>query len=382
MKIVAWFVGLIALFLTGFMLFTAGWERPPVESEQSGYRGTGMAQIINPRADPQRLEAQLADVPEATPMASGAGPRAGDVYQNVQVLDDLSVAQFTRVMQAITQWIYPEEGCAGCHNLNNLADESMYQKGVSRRMLQMTRHINGEWGSHVGNVGVTCYTCHRGNAVPQYTWFNADPAIHDGAGMVGWRNGQNLPADAGGLSSLPEDPFSALLEQSGQIRVAGDTALPDGDDAASIQATEWTYSLMMHMSNALDVNCTYCHNSRAFSAWEESSPQRQTAWHGIRMAQNVNAEYVASVSGMLPEDRLGPTGEGRKVNCETCHQGVNKPLGGLAMAENYPSLWGDGGAPQMSLEDVAAAHEALVIAAEAEASNEPVEAGEAPPAEL
>ncbi len=380
MKIVVWFIGLFALFLTGFMLFTAGWERPPVESEQSGYRGTGMAQIINPRVDPQRLEAQLADVPEPTPQASGAGPRAGDVYQNVQVLDDLSVAQFTRVMQAITQWIYPEEGCAGCHNLNNLADESMYQKVVSRRMLQMTRHINSEWGSHVGNVGVTCYTCHRGNAVPQYTWFNADPDIY-GGGMVGWRNGQNRPADQAGLSSLPEDPFSALLEDAGQIRVAGDTALPDGDAAASIQATEWTYSLMIHMSEALDVNCTYCHNSRAFSAWEQSNPQRQTAWHGIQMSQNVNAEYVASVSNVLPEDRLGPTGEGRKVNCQTCHQGVYKPLGGLAMAESYPSLWGEAGAPQMSLESVASDLEVLA-AAEPDGAVEPVDAEEAAPAEL
>jgi len=340
MKILFWFTAFIALILTGFMLLTAGWEAPPIEAEQSGYRGTGMAQINNPRVDPVRLEEQLAQVPTATPRApDGPGPRAGDIYQNVEVLGHLSVANFNRVMQAMTEWIYPEVGCAGCHNLNNLADESVYAKGVSRRMIQMTQTINSEWQSHVANVGVTCYTCHRGMAVPQYTWFNADPETYSADGFAGWRNGQNRPAEFAGLSSLPEEPFSDLLEDDGEIRVGGTTALPyEGDNSASIEDTEWTYSLMMHMSTSLDVNCTYCHNSRHFGSWESSSPQRVTAWHGINMAQNINSEYVASVSGMLPPHRIGPTGEGRKVNCTTCHQGVNKPLGGLAMAQDYPSL--------------------------------------------
>lgn len=374
MKIVVWLFASIAVVLTAFMLLTAGWERPPIESEQSGYRGTGMAQIVNPRVDPQRLDAQLAAVPASTPQASDAGPRAGDVYQNVQVLGDLSVAQFTRLMQAITQWIYPEQGCAACHNLNNLAEDSVYTKMVSRRMIQMTQHVNGEWNAHVGETGVTCYTCHRGNAVPEYAWFNSGEDIYMAQGLVGWRNGQNTPAEAAGLSSLPEDPFSSLLEDSGQIRVGGTTALPvRGADNASIQATEWTYSLMMHMSTSLDVNCTYCHNSRHFGSWESSSPQRVTAWHGIQMAQGLNSEFVAPLSSVLPEDRLGPTGEGRKINCETCHQGVNKPLGGMQMAADYPSLWG-GSSGGMSFHD---AHEEAVLIAE-EARAEAASAESAP----
>jgi photosynthetic reaction center cytochrome c subunit len=27
-----------------------------------------------------------------------------------------------------------------------------------------------------------------------------------------------------------------------------------------------------------------------------------------------------------------------KVNCQTCHQGVNKPYGGASMAKDYPEL--------------------------------------------
>ena len=359
MKIFAGFVGFIALVLTGFMLLTAGWERPPVVTEQSGYRGTGMLEVINPRVDPVALKAQLDQVPESTPLGPDAGPRARDVYQNVQVLGDLSVVRFNRVMQSMTNWLYPEEGCAGCHNLNNLAEDSVYTKLVSRRMVQMTRTINSEWDSHVGATGVTCYTCHRGKNVPQYTWFNADE--NPGSGMLGWSgNGQNRANEQVGLTSMDADPFTDLIEDTGKIRVGGKTVLPQSDVASSsIQDTEKTYSLMMHMSTALDVNCTYCHNSRNFGTWTSSTPQRVTAWHGINMAQALNTEYVAPLSSVLPEHRLGPTGEGQKINCQTCHQGVAKPLGGLEMAKNYPSLQGEAGSAEASIAEQDA--EALAI---------------------
>jgi len=350
MKIVFWFGGVAALILTGFMLFTAGWERPPIESAQTGFRGTGMVEVNNPRVDPPRLEAQLAQVPDMSPLPPDTpGPSAGDIYQNVQVLGDLSVVRFNRVMQSMASWIYPEQGCAGCHNLNNLADDSKYQYRVARRMIQMTQTVNSQWASHVGATGVTCYTCHRGQAVPQYTWFNADPANTAADGLTGWRNGQNRATEQVGLTSMPEDPFTEQLEDSGQIRVIGDTALPmPGEVGTSIQTTEQTYALMMHMSTSLNVTCTYCHNSRNFGSWDQSTPQRVTSWYGIQMAQNLNTEYVAPLSSELPPHRLGPTGEGQKINCETCHQGVNKPLGGLQMAEQYPSLLGPSGGTQVS----------------------------------
>lgn len=347
MKIVAWVIGLIAVVLTGFMLFTAGWERPPIDSEQSGFRGTGMAEVSNPRIEGPKKRAELDQVPQSPPLTpSSGGPTAGDIYQNVQLLGDLPIVQFNRLMQAITEWVSPEEGCAYCHQLDNLAADTVYTKIVSRRMLEMTQSINGEWSSHVGDTGVTCYTCHRGNNVPQYAWFNSDPATRSADGMGGWRAGQNRAAAQVGLTSLPEDPFTEYLDNRKEIRVVGTAALPREGSTSSIQDTEASYALMMHMSTSLGVNCTYCHNSRAFGSWEQSSPQRTTAWHGIRMAQSLNADYVAPLSGVLPAQRLGPTGEGQKVNCETCHQGVNKPLYGLMMAQDFPSLSGGRAASQ------------------------------------
>jgi photosynthetic reaction center cytochrome c subunit len=92
------------------------------------------------------------------------------------------------------------------------------------------------------------------------------------------------------------------------------------------------------MSTALGVNCTFCHNSRSFSSWETSPPQRLTAWHGIRMVRNINNEYIEALRPVFPPNRLGPMGDTLKVNCATCHQGVFQPLYGAEMLKDYPEL--------------------------------------------
>ena len=37
---------------------------------------------------------------------------------------------------------------------------------VARVMIAMTQRTNEDWKAHVGDTGVTCYTCHRGKNVP------------------------------------------------------------------------------------------------------------------------------------------------------------------------------------------------------------------------
>ena len=141
-------VSVVAILLTFAMLFTAGWSHPPILSTQWGYRGTAMDQLTTPEA--QRLLKAANALPDPIDPASADGPRAKDVYQNVQVLTDLSADQLTRVMLAMTAWVAPQQGCTYCHNTDNLADDSLYTKKVARRMLQMTRHINMDWKAHVG----------------------------------------------------------------------------------------------------------------------------------------------------------------------------------------------------------------------------------------
>jgi photosynthetic reaction center cytochrome c subunit len=317
----------------------AGCERPPITAIQNGYRGTGMEQVNNPRIDAVTVATNRA--PASPPPASAEGPKAGQVLQNVKVLGNLSVAEFTRHMTTITQWVSPKEGCVYCHVGENFADEGKYTKIVARRMIQMTQELNEKWKTHVGGTGVTCYTCHRGNPVPTEVWYAPADRKYAANSIMGDLAGQNLASPSVALSSLPFDPFTPYLLESKPIRVIGDQALKMTGTATNLKTTkqaEHTYALMMHMSDALGVNCTFCHNTRNFQGWDDAPPQRTTAWHGIRMARELNVSYLEPLTKTFPAQRLGPKGDVAKVNCATCHQGVNKPLLGAAMAKNHPEL--------------------------------------------
>jgi photosynthetic reaction center cytochrome c subunit len=327
----------ITVVVLGAALLAAGCERPPVETVQRGYRGLGMVEVFNPRAEAALVSQN--QVPAPIPAASPGGPPATAVFKNVQVLKDLSVGELTRTMAAMTAWVAPDQGCAYCHAAGeDLSSDSLYTKVVARRMLQMTRHINNDWKAHVADTGVTCFTCHRGQPVPSEVWFkNLGPVT--ALGVAGNRAGQNAPSPQVGLTSLPFDPFTPFLNQSNEIRVVSTTALPEANHH-SIKQTEWTYALMMHMSQSLGVNCTYCHNSRSFVSWDASTPQRATAWYAIRTVRDINEQYMDPLAPTFPAARHGPLGDGPKVNCATCHQGVYKPLFGAKMLKDYPELAG------------------------------------------
>jgi photosynthetic reaction center cytochrome c subunit len=331
-------VVLLAIVLLSF-------ERPPIVTQQTGYRGLGMEQVARPPALARLAAAN--QVPEPLASVPAVGPRAGQIYQNVRVLGDLSVGEFTRLMAAITSWMAPTEGpnagCAYCHVGNNFADEGIYTKVVSRRMLQMTRQINEAWASHVGQTGVTCYTCHRGQQVPAYVWARNDGPNPHNLNTINAVRGQNQAVAVTAWSSLPFDTFTTFLGANHMdIRMASRTYRP-GTNPTSTMDTEWTYGLMMHFSQALGVNCTFCHNTRDFQSYS-GPPQRTTAWHGIRMVRDVNVNFMDPLlpvfSGPgVPPGRLGAQhGDVLKVNCATCHQGVNKPLLGAPMLQQYPEL--------------------------------------------
>ena len=343
-----------SLLLVAAVVLLAGCERPPVDAVQRGFRGTGMEQVYNPRAVAALAPANVA--PVATPIAPAEGPKAKDVFKNVKVLGDLSVGEFTRLMTAMTSWVAPEQGCGYCHNLQDLADDSKYTKVVARRMTQMTQHVNADWKAHVGATGVTCYTCHRGNNVPQNVWF-APEANRRSAGMLGDDAGQNKAATSVALAALPYDPFSPYIAKtsaktSADIRIIGASALPDGNLKSTKQA-EHTYGLMMHISKSLGVNCTYCHNTRSFAEWDQSPPQRATAWHGLRMVGDLNGAYLQPLTATFPAHRLGPTGAVAKTNCATCHQGAYQPLNGASMLKDYPELAGTAAAAGIAAKSTA-----------------------------
>lgn len=342
--------GPIILFLVGFSAWIAAialivwynWAQP--ESLQTGPRGAGMSvpNLAGLDAPDKSIEAYYTE--EAYTPEAGED-LAKDVYENVQVLGDLTDANFTRLMLAMTEWVSPEQGCAYCHNEENLADDDVYTKIVSRRMIQMTRNINENWDGHVGETGVNCYTCHRGQNVPSGIWFKIAPQLEAASG---WAAVQNYATDQSVSTSLPHDALEKLLLEDGQInvhdlepRVPGSTA--DVGELASIQDTERTYSLMNYFSHSLGVNCTFCHNTRAFYDGAQITPQWATAYQGIDMVQEMNQEYLVPLRDTYPANRLGPMHEDApKAACNTCHKGYNKPMMGLPMLSDWPELAAEG----------------------------------------
>ena len=342
------------LVLAAPALLLAGCEFGTKVVEQVGPRGTGMDLVAQKRNIPP-----VAVVPpppyELTADMRG-GPTAGETYQNVQVLKDISAEEFNYLMASITEWVAPADGsvpnggCNYCHNPENMASDELYTKVVARKMLQQTLAINSKWTPHfslsknasTGGAGVTCYTCHRGKPVPVNTW--SDP-LPEPRNITNNKHYQNTPLKATGWSSLPFNAQSLYFQGNAVIPVGGTNAFPHpnmkkGLDGVSIQQTEALYSLMMRMSGGLGVNCTYCHNSQNFGTWTHSRPQRVNAWYGIRMVRDINNNYINTLAPVFPKNRLGPAGDPLKVNCATCHQGVNKPLNGYPMLKDYPMLKG------------------------------------------
>ncbi len=334
-------------------LALAACEVAPKTSEQTGFRGSGGNQIyVSDETGMPDVPPPPYELPEDT-----GGPRASEVYENVQVLGDISADEFNYLMAAITEWVAPDEGCNYCHNPANMASDEIYTKIVARRMIQMNQNINQEYGDHVGQTGVTCYTCHAGNNIPENVWTLPEDGGHPS--IAGDLNGQNNPVIGTGYSSLPEHAVARYLlngDSLDGIRVQSASMHPTDNPVTTMDA-ESTYSLMVHMSQALGVNCTYCHNTQSFGDWSISGPVRSTAWYGLRMVANSNEEYVTPLTEWFPDNRLGPAGDPYKINCTTCHQGLRRPLGGAQMAQDYPALWNyrgsDGAiAPDMEPDEV------------------------------
>lgn len=323
------------------------WGQPySTNSMQTGPRGTGMS-VPEFVAQAQTPDPTIADYYTEEPyVPEGGEPLAKDIYENVQVLGELTEDNFNRVMNAITQWVSPEEGCAYCHGDVDIAEygaDDLYTKVVSRRMIQMTQNINENWIGHVqsnAEVGVNCYTCHRGEHVPSEIWFKITPVT---SSTLGWNSNQNRATSLSQYTSLPSDALEKYLLEDNPInvhslesRVAG---VPGVGDYASIQHTERTYSLMNYVSNSLGVNCVFCHNSRAFYDAAEVTPQWATESLGITMVQEMNNDYLVPLRDVYPENRLGPVyADAPKAACKTCHKGYQQPMQGLNAIADWPEL--------------------------------------------
>ncbi|MEN0077163.1 MAG: photosynthetic reaction center cytochrome PufC, partial [Paracraurococcus sp.] len=327
------------------ILLVPEWTHPPIPAEQFAPPPASLIQFGRGHmAEPVPQEA-----PPPLPPAEAGGPRATEAYRNVQVLTDVSAAEFMRLQQAITQWVSPEQGCGFCHAGQDYASDAKPQKQAARVMLRMVRHVNADRGDHVRGAGVTCYTCHRGHPVPAETWLPSAP--RPGRAMVAaqdnWResaaNVRQFFPDAGwDLYLLGEEPIS----------VQSTTTLP-GTTVATQVVAKRVYEMMMQMSDGIGVNCGYCHNSRALQSWEQSTPHRWEGQYGLNLTRDLNRNYLLQLFDILPQSRelvdetrmpalpaheSGVQAGNGLVLCATCHYANPRPLNGAAMAAGYPGL--------------------------------------------
>ena len=233
---------LIAAFVAAigavFLITVPDWMRPP-HSQEMGYRGLNMIQFTEPGTK-NPLDALPAPIPASVEIPAGG-------FKNVQVLKGESPQQFMRLQYALTEWVSPQQGCGFCHTGNDFASDANPHKLVARRMLQMTQYINSDWKSHVGQVGVTCYTCHRGQPMPPKAWFLDTPLPR--TGILGapsvFKETAHTVRDF-----FPNAGWEEYYLQNNPIHVESRTVTPTGDTSTASEAAR-VYEMMMQMSDGM-----------------------------------------------------------------------------------------------------------------------------------
>lgn len=346
--------GALAAGAAIFLLRVPAWTHPPIQSTSYGPPEGEMVVFKDPRVPPA-----VAPQPEFAAAAGAGGPAASAVYRNVRVLGGASKAEFDRTMVALTAWVSPGQGCSYCHQGNDYAAETP-RKEIARRMIAMTRTINANWTDHVGTAGVTCYSCHAGRNIPANIWHIDKPLVPPTGGILGKPQPWNTTAKTirGFFPNRPDRMF--LLEglpanhvQTPDAALVRTGAKPFPHDR---DYAEQVYIEMMQMSEGMGVNCTYCHQSRSISDWSQSPPARLDGYSGLKMTLMLNQNFFQPLTPLVAQASpglIGFMGDAGKVNCKTCHQGAEQPVGGMTHAV-YPALVGP--APAGPANPVAAAN--------------------------
>lgn len=90
------------------------------------------------------------------------GKTAGQAYKNIQVLQGTPATELMLSMHLMKSALGVE--CEYCHEARNFAGDTKKPKETARRMMRMVLEINKS--TFEDRQAVTCYTCHRGQALP------------------------------------------------------------------------------------------------------------------------------------------------------------------------------------------------------------------------
>ena len=333
----------VVVAAAAFVVLVPSWTGVPHTQQEIGFPQNVLFQLASSQKN------WVNKAPPALPAVAEGGPSAVETYKNVKVLTDVSAAEFMRLQVALTQWVSPKQGCAFCHEGENYASEAKPTKNVARVMLQMTRHLNADWAQHVAGAGVTCYTCHRGQPVPEQVWFPSTASKQHK--YIGQQDDWQENADTV-RSFFPDAGFAEYYLDNEPIAVSSTTMEPSSTLHSWPEAKR-IYEMMMQMSDGIGANCGLCHQSRNFAAWSQSSPYRWNAWYALRLVRDLNRNFMIPIGQIMPQTRvlttltplpvlpandLGPQPGNGFVVCATCHLGITKPMNGANMVHDYPGL--------------------------------------------
>lgn len=194
------------------------------------------------------------------------------VFKNIELLKGRKASRLPGMMSALTGLLGVD--CAHCHAPREWEKETP-AKQTARKHFDMLKVANDQL--EIQNPGVTCYTCHRGNPLPQ-------------------------PPPA---SFRPTDE---MLKQSDQDKRPAEEVYKNVQSLRGVPAGRWMIIMTM-FTRSLGVDCNHCHVQDRFEL--DDKPAKQTARKMLRM-----------VSAIAREIYKGPT----SINCYTCHRGQPRPV--------------------------------------------------------
>lgn len=283
---------------------------------------------------------------------------------NVQVLAGMSSAQIWTYMQQYVSGGLGV-GCQYCHDLNNFAADTYPQKIAARNMLYLVGDLNANYVVDLPNWRgnyVQCATCHNNQPNNLETvglqFINSVPPIDITVDPLD-ANGQAItdpalkPAEIQNPLKLQDailyyiynyqvwKPFDPADPESGR----GSLALTYEGGRTQEQVTI-NQNVMNYQAWSLGVGCTYCHNSRNFTAYELNAPSNlvnaASGYNKLKAQQMMLmttwlqanwATYGAIAKDAVPSALEGGASKysyrtigGQIYNvpgCYTCHQGYN-----------------------------------------------------------
>ena len=226
-RVIAWLSISCGILLCAIGPF-AGPHAQAQNATSQNSQGAGTAPVSGEAS--AKGAAQTAQEPKSARQRAAGQKRAEEQFKNIQALKGVPADQLIPAMQFISASLGVE--CEFCHLHDKMDSDDKKPKKIARQMITMMLDIDK--ANFEGRLEVTCYTCHRGAAMPV-----SIPAIKDeemaGPGAPGKKSEETpaLPkpeelldkylAAAGGAAAVEK---ITTREQKGKLMAFGRQSFP------------------------------------------------------------------------------------------------------------------------------------------------------------